>query len=115
MAHSNQIREFSLTPQGIELRDVYVGPEGVLTGSARLAQEAQERAAQVRTDQDIKRKQVELTRRRSAMEAQVLAIRAEFAAQESASLALIEQAQASEVLLVQDRQDMAQSRMVGAA
>ncbi len=115
MPHSNQIREFSLTPQGIELREAYVGPAGVLTGSARVAQEAQERAAQVRTDQDIKRKQVELTRRRSAMEAQVLAIRAEFAAQESASLALIEQAQASEVLLVQDRQDMAQSRMVGAA
>src|SRR6202022_960938 len=44
MAHSNQIREFLLTSQGIELADVYVGPEGVLTGSARQAQEAQERS-----------------------------------------------------------------------
>ena len=33
MAHSNQIREFLLTDHGIELKDVYVGPEGVLTGS----------------------------------------------------------------------------------
>ncbi len=46
MAHSNQIREFLLTDHGVELRDVYVGPSGVLTGSARLAQEAQEQAAQ---------------------------------------------------------------------
>ena len=43
MAHSNQVREFLLTDQGIELRDAYLGPQGVLTGSARLAQEARER------------------------------------------------------------------------
>src|SRR3954447_9136342 len=47
MAHSNQIREFLLTDRGIELRDVYVGPAGVLTGSMRLAQEARERAAAI--------------------------------------------------------------------
>src|SRR6185437_15441957 len=44
MAHSNQIREFLLTSHGIELADVYVGPQGVLTGSARQAQEAKEEA-----------------------------------------------------------------------
>ncbi|MDX6543822.1 MAG: circadian clock protein KaiC, partial [Gaiellaceae bacterium] len=38
MAHSNQIREFLLTNEGIELADFYVGSEGVLTGSARQAQ-----------------------------------------------------------------------------
>ena len=42
-AHSNQVREFVLTGHGIELIDVYVGPAGMLTGSARLAQEAVER------------------------------------------------------------------------
>ena len=40
MAHSNQIREFVLTSHGIELREVYLGPAGVLTGSARVVQEA---------------------------------------------------------------------------
>src|SRR5256885_13810972 len=45
MAHSNQIREFLLTPNGIRLVDVYLGPEGVLTGSSRQAQEAREAAA----------------------------------------------------------------------
>ena len=33
MQHSNQIREFSLTPHGIELREPYTGPAAVLTGS----------------------------------------------------------------------------------
>ena len=44
MAHSNQIREFRLTGNGIELVDVYVGPEGVLTGRERLTQEARDKA-----------------------------------------------------------------------
>ena len=39
MAHSNQIREFVLSDNGIELLDAYQGPSGVLTGSARQAQE----------------------------------------------------------------------------
>ena len=45
MAHSNQVREFVMSSDGIKLRDAYVGPEGVLTGSARLAQEAKDTAA----------------------------------------------------------------------
>jgi len=112
MPHSNQIREFSLTRQGIELRDAYIGPAGVLTGSARLAQEAQELAVQLRRELEILRKQDELTNKRAAMEAHVVAIRAEFAAQEVAALAQIDQAQVSEQLLTQDRRDMAHSRMV---
>ena len=110
MPHSNQIREFSLTSHGIELREAYIGPAGVLTGSARLAQEAQERAAQVHSDQEIERKQEELVCLRAAMEAQVVAIRAGFAAQEAAALAQIGQAQASDDLLTQDRSAMARSR-----
>ena len=45
MAHSNQVREFVLSERGVELRPAYLGPAGVLTGSARVAQEARDRAA----------------------------------------------------------------------
>jgi circadian clock protein KaiC len=114
MQHSNQIREFSLTPHGIELRQPYTGPAGVLTGSARLAQEAQERSALLSREQEIGRKQKELASKRAAMEAQVTAIRAEFASLEAAALAVIDQAEVSEDLLTQDRQDMAQSRRADA-
>jgi circadian clock protein KaiC len=78
MAHSNQIREFLLTDQGIELADVYVGPQGVLTGSARQAQEAQEGSeASARADV-LEQRRVNLARRREAVEAQTVALWREF-------------------------------------
>ena len=61
MAHSNQIREFLLTDQGIELADVYVGPQGVLTGSARQAQEAKERSDGTARLEDLEQRRVELS------------------------------------------------------
>jgi circadian clock protein KaiC len=69
MKHSNQIREFVITPQGIRLDDVYVGPEGVLTGSMRAAQEVREKAAALGRRQGVERKQRDLQRRRIALEA----------------------------------------------
>jgi circadian clock protein KaiC len=74
MAHSNQIREFLLTAQGIELADVYVGAQGVLTGSARQAQEAQERSAGVARLDDLEQRRVGLARKREAVEAQTAAL-----------------------------------------
>jgi len=110
MAHSNQIREFLLTDHGMELRDVYVGPSGVLTGSARLAQESQEQAAQVMRQQEADRKRLELQRKQAQLEAQITAMRAEFAEQEADLLQSIEQERMRESLLVQEREEMAQSR-----
>jgi len=77
-AHSNQIREFLLTSQGIELADVYVGPQGVLTGSARQAQEAQERSEAAARLEDLEQRRVNLDRRREAVEAQTAALWREF-------------------------------------
>jgi circadian clock protein KaiC len=71
MAHSNQIREFRLTHHGIELLDVYVGADGVLTGSARLSQETKDEAEQLLRRQEIVRKQIGLVRKREAVEAQI--------------------------------------------
>jgi circadian clock protein KaiC len=73
-AHSNQIREFLLTRKGIELADVYVGPEGVLTGSARQAQEAQERVEGATRRDDLEQRQVSLERRRESVAAQTAAL-----------------------------------------
>lgn len=115
MAHSNQIREFTLTGQGVVLRDPYLGAAGVLTGSARLAQEAAEQGEQLRRAQEVTRKQAELAARRQAMEAQIEAIRAEFAAEEAATLVQIDQSVMSEQALRQDRLHMAASRMVNPA
>jgi circadian clock protein KaiC len=89
MEHSNQIREFRLTDHGIELLDVYVGSDGVLTGSARLAQETKDEAAHLSRQQEIVRMQYGLDRKREAMEAQVLLLRSEFEADQSETLKAI--------------------------
>jgi circadian clock protein KaiC len=78
MAHSNQIREFLLTDQGIELADVYVGPQGVLTGSARQAQEAKERSDGTARLDDLAQRRVNLERRRESVQAQTAALWRDF-------------------------------------
>jgi len=37
--HSNQVRELIISSDGIRLADVYIGPDGILTGSERRAME----------------------------------------------------------------------------
>jgi circadian clock protein KaiC len=110
MAHSNQIREFRLTSQGLDLLEVYAGPEGVLTGSMRAAQEARERAAAVSRGQELERKQRELERKRKALGAQIEAMRAEFEAVEEEARLLVSQDQEREDVLTQDKTDMAHRR-----
>ncbi|MGZ8483176.1 MAG: circadian clock protein KaiC [Candidatus Binatia bacterium] len=78
MPHSNQIREFTLTDHGAQLREVYAGVAGVLAGTARVAQEAREQAEALAQQQEIERKRRELESKRLAMEAQIASLRAAF-------------------------------------
>jgi circadian clock protein KaiC len=110
MAHSNQIREFCLTERGVELLDVYTGPEGVLTGSMRVAQEAKEKAAAALRKQEIERKQRELDRRRAALEAQITALRTDFDAVEHEAKLIAVQDQERENVFTADRAVMAERR-----
>jgi circadian clock protein KaiC len=103
MKHSNQIREFLITPHGIELQPVYVGPEGVLTGSMRAAQEARESAARAEQEQAAARRQRELAARRAALEAQIKALQAEFAAADEEASVSAEQEDARERTVQQQR------------
>ena len=77
MAHSNQVREFVLSDHGIDLVDVYLGGNRLLTGSARVAQEAQERAAATLRAEDHQRKLRQLDGKRKAIAAQIAALQAE--------------------------------------
>lgn len=58
-SHSNQVREFIITSQGIRLRDVYLGAGQVLTGSARDAEESRQKSAEIeqrsRADEALKK------------------------------------------------------------
>lgn len=110
MAHSNQTREFLITARGIELRDVYLGPSGVLTGSARLAQESAERIERMERRQEIERRQRDLAHRRALLEAQIAALQQEFQAREAETLALIEREQRREAQNLEDQASMPSSR-----
>jgi circadian clock protein KaiC len=110
MKHSNQIREFLITSEGIRLEDVYVGPEGVLTGSMRAAQEDRERAAALAQQQEATRRQRELARRRAALEAQIAALHAEFEAVEDESRIAAELNKAREQQVEQSRNAAAARR-----
>jgi circadian clock protein KaiC len=71
MNHSEQLREYRLTENGVDMIDAYLGPDGVRTGSARAAQEAREREQELARRQSTERRRRELTRRRAATERQV--------------------------------------------
>lgn len=78
MKHSNQVREFVITDKGLDLVDVYLGPGGVLTGSAREAQQLQEQTGAALRDNAVSRKDREISRKRSVLEAQIASLRTEF-------------------------------------
>jgi circadian clock protein KaiC len=80
-AHSNQIREFRLSERGISLTPVYVGSAGVLTGTARSNQEANERAETLRRAEARQRLQRQLERKRRTLEAEVAALKLAFDAE----------------------------------
>jgi circadian clock protein KaiC len=110
IAHSNQIREFILTDHGVELKDVYVGTEGVLTGSARAAQEAREKAAAQLRREATERKKRELERKRRALDAQIVALRTQFETEAEELQKEISLEAAREQVLETERLQMAQLR-----
>ncbi len=115
MSHSNQIREFLLSPKGIKLIDVYLGPAGMLTGSARAAQEALERDAALRRKDEKQRKIDALERKRRAMEARIAAIRAEFETDETEAQQALALEAEQEQRVLDDRSLMSRSRKANGA
>ncbi len=114
MAHSNQIREFQLTDNGVHLQKVYLGPGGVLAGSQRLTQESKEKASALLLDQEINSQQMQLDRKRKAMEARVAVLQAELMAEEEELKRHILIKKAEQKQVSKDRSDMGQRRQGGA-
>jgi circadian clock protein KaiC len=115
MEHSNQLREFLLTPRGVDLLDVYVGPDGVLTGSTRLSQEMREKASALAREQELERTQRDRKRKREALEARIAALRKEFEVEEEEAETSGAEAKSREEIIAEDRAAMARSRKADAA
>ena len=110
MAHSNQLREFVLSSNGIDLVDVYLGPEGVLTGAARVGQEAQDKSSVLLRQQELQRKKREYEHKRQALEANIAALREEFDTATEIIDSLSKEEEQRDAVMVHDRADMAKLR-----
>ncbi len=78
MGHSNQVREFVITSKGIELLDVELGPQGILTGAARQSYQFKKTMSDIKLQNEISRKDREIARKRKVLEANIEALRTEF-------------------------------------
>ena len=110
MAHSNQIREFILSDQGVELVDVSTGADGILTGSARFAQEEKDAAQRLRRQQEIEHRQREVERKRTKLEAEIINLKLAFEADEEELGELIAEEVAESGTLANTRKEIAALR-----
>jgi circadian clock protein KaiC len=110
IAHSNQVREFLLTDTGIQLIDAYVGSEGVLMGSARSSQIAREKAEEVDRKLALERKQRELRRKQELYEAQLIALKGQYAAERDVILKELEEEKQRQEEMAEQRLEIARLR-----
>ncbi len=115
MAHSNQVREFLITNKGVQLIDVYSGSSGVLTGGARLSMLAQEKAVEIKLQEEVELRHFDLENKRNVLDAKIAAMRAEFAAQEAANIKLISQEKLRSSQVTADQSAMGKMRRADVA
>ncbi len=110
MKHSNQVREFVISDSGLDLVDVFLGPEGVLTGSAREAQQLLEKTGIALRDHAVTRKDREIERKRSVLEAKIASLNEEFESlQDELNKTYIEEELRKEIL-EKNRQEITRNR-----
>jgi circadian clock protein KaiC len=110
MSHSQQIREYELTNDGIHMTEPYLGPEGVLTGAARMAQEAREREAEREQLELTEQRKRQIARRRDALERQIAEMRAALDAEEDEVSKVVEHQNTRKDSAASDRAAMARKR-----
>ncbi len=111
MKHSNQIREFLLTDQGVKIMDVYLGKQGgLLMGSARVAQEARENELISEADMEVERRKRELERKLHVLKAKMDLLNSEFETEEE-ELRMLDKVDEMRCRnIVKGREEMARTR-----
>jgi circadian clock protein KaiC len=110
MPHSNQVREFKLTNNGIELVNVYLGPSGMLTGSARISQIAKEKDEKLSRDQEILRLEREFEYKRNRVNSEIKVLEADWAMEMERYEKLISEKKLKETVIEKDRKIMSKIR-----
>jgi circadian clock protein KaiC len=110
MAHSNQVREFVITSHGVSLLEPYIGPEGVLTGSARLLQESREAQEKRERELGMLRLRELMARKQALLEQRVAELHAEFDAEHAELTAKLSAAELGEQQRLASRSGLSQWR-----
>ena len=110
MPHSNQIKEFLITSNGIDLIQPYVGPSGVLMGSAKTSQEARDNAVILDSQRDIEHTRVKLMEKKKELEAKITALKAQYKVDETELAKTLEQKEQDLDITMSDRRVMSSSR-----
>ena len=104
--HSNQIREFIITSKGIKIVDAYTGPTDVLTGTARVAQEAQHKVSQILRTQETERKRRVLKRKEQMLASEIALLQFKYESEKDELNKAIEQEAAGEAALVCEQREI---------
>ena len=67
-----------ISDNGLDLVDVYLGPDGVLTGSARETQQLNEQTGIALHNHAVSRKDREIQRKRSVLDSKIANLKEEF-------------------------------------
>ncbi|WP_449419178.1 circadian clock protein KaiC [Phormidium nigroviride] len=110
MEHSNQVREFRLTSQGVELVDVYLGQDKVLTGTARAIQELADKQATIRRQQEIANRRRDLEQQRQLIQTQITTLQMQMEAEKAEVDRLNQEENMNKVGFLQDQRIIAQLR-----
>jgi len=110
MMHSNQVREFIVTNEGVKLVEVYLGGGKVLTGTERINQELNEQYAAKKRRQNFEQKKREYEQEKKRVQAQINDLQMQLLNREAELNLLIEEEQEEEKALLQNRTFMARLR-----
>src|SRR6476469_511042 len=110
MMHSNQVREFIVTNEGVKLVEVYLGGGKVLTGTERINQELNEQYAAKKRRQNVEQKKREYEQEKKRVQAQINDLQMQLLNREAELNLLSEEEQEEEKALLQNRTFMARLR-----
>ncbi|MDB5119432.1 MAG: kaiC [Sphingobacteriales bacterium] len=110
MKHSNQVREFLITDHGLDLVDVYIGPDGILTGSAREAHHLHEKTGEALQGYQMERKDREILRKRLVLESKIASMNTEFESVEEELNRIYKEEELKKGILDQNRKELTRIR-----
>lgn len=113
VGHSNQVREFIITEKGLDLVDVYLGPDGVLTGSAREAHMLIEETGAALQGHATSRKDREILRKRRLLESQIANLKTEFESVEEELNKVYLEEELKKAIREKNREDLTNKRAGG--